>query len=156
MDGVSAEVIRSGRPLLLSRDNSAALGAGDRSDVGRAVDWLGVPLSSNKRIVGALVVKSHSKDAQYTVGDIELLRFVSTQIASAIERKQAEIWLQHIARHDPLTDLPNRTLIRDRMATALARIDVAAARALLVELQQAQPSRTEAAQALRDLSRASP
>ena len=43
-----------------------------------------------------------------------------------------------------------------RMATALARIDVAAARALLTELQQAQPSRPEAAQALRDLSGASP
>ena len=43
-----------------------------------------------------------------------------------------------------------------RMAAALARTDVAAARALLTELQHAQPSRTEAAQALRELSRASP
>ena len=43
-----------------------------------------------------------------------------------------------------------------RMATALARIDIAAARALLVELQQVQPARPEAAQALRELSRASP
>ncbi len=43
-----------------------------------------------------------------------------------------------------------------RMATALGRIDVAAARALLTELRQAQPSRPEAAQALRDLSAASP
>lgn len=39
-----------------------------------------------------------------------------------------------------------------RMATALGRSDVAAARALLIELQQAQPARTEAARALRDLS----
>ncbi len=43
-----------------------------------------------------------------------------------------------------------------RMATALGRIDVAAARTLLAELQQAQPARPEAAQALRDLSGASP
>ncbi len=43
-----------------------------------------------------------------------------------------------------------------RMAAALGRIDAAAARALLGELQQAQPSRPEAAQALRELSRASP
>ncbi len=43
-----------------------------------------------------------------------------------------------------------------RMATALGRIDVAAARALLTELQQTQPSRPEAAQALRDFPGASP
>jgi spermidine synthase len=42
-----------------------------------------------------------------------------------------------------------------RMATALGRSDVAAARALLIELQQAQPTRPEAARALRDLSGAS-
>jgi len=42
------------------------------------------------------------------------------------------------------------------MAAALGRTDVGAARALLTELQQAQPSRTEAAQALRELSRAPP
>jgi spermidine synthase len=39
-----------------------------------------------------------------------------------------------------------------RMAGALSRVDVAAARALLSELQQAQPARPEAAQALRELA----
>jgi len=43
-----------------------------------------------------------------------------------------------------------------RMATALGPIDSAAARVLLTDLQQLQPSRPEAAQALRDLSGASP
>jgi len=42
------------------------------------------------------------------------------------------------------------------MATVLGRVDVVAARALLIELQLAQPSRLEAAQALRDISGASP
>ena len=43
-----------------------------------------------------------------------------------------------------------------RMAVALGRIDVAAARALLTELQEAQPSWPDAARALRDLPSASP
>jgi len=43
-----------------------------------------------------------------------------------------------------------------RMAIALGRTDVAPARALLTELQKVQPSRPEAARALRDLSGASP
>jgi spermidine synthase len=43
-----------------------------------------------------------------------------------------------------------------RMATTLGRIDVTAARTLLMELKEAQPLRPEAAQALRELSGASP
>jgi hypothetical protein len=42
------------------------------------------------------------------------------------------------------------------MASALGRIDARAGRALLTELQQAQPSRPEAAQALREISNLSP
>ena len=43
-----------------------------------------------------------------------------------------------------------------RMATALGRIDAIAARALLTDLQQVQPARPEAGQALRELRGASP
>lgn len=50
---------------------------------------------------------------------MELLQFVSTQIAAAIERKQAEISLQHSVNHDPLTGLPNRELFNDRLQSAL-------------------------------------
>lgn len=45
---------------------------------------------------------------------------------------------------------------RLRMATALGRVDAAAARALLTELQQVQALRPEAAQTLRDLAAAPP
>jgi spermidine synthase len=39
-----------------------------------------------------------------------------------------------------------------QMAIALGQVDAGAARALLIELRQIQPSRPEAAQALRELS----
>jgi len=50
-----------------------------------------------------------------------LLQFVSTQVATAIERQQMLIRLQFMAQYDQLTQLPNRELLRDRLHTALAR-----------------------------------
>ncbi len=37
------------------------------------------------------------------------------------EQKQLEMQLQHMALHDPLTDLPNRVLLQDRLKTAFAQ-----------------------------------
>ncbi len=37
------------------------------------------------------------------------------------DRVQAEERIRHLAEHDPLTDLPNRTLLTDRMHQAIAR-----------------------------------
>ena len=71
-------------------------------------------------MIGALVVQSYPGDLCYSEQDKLLLQFVSTQVAAAIERKQADTWLRHLARHDALTDLPNRELFHDRLHAALA------------------------------------
>jgi diguanylate cyclase (GGDEF)-like protein/PAS domain S-box-containing protein len=119
---LSAEVIRSGRALLLTPDSAEVLPPHISTIIGsNSIDWLGVPLHTSKGVIGVLVVQSYSGDVRYTSKDKSLLQFVSSQIASAIVRKQTDTWLQHIARHDPLTDLPNRTLIHDRLQQALAR-----------------------------------
>jgi len=39
------------------------------------------------------------------------------------ERKEFEARLEHLATHDPLTGLPNRALLADRLSVALARAD---------------------------------
>jgi diguanylate cyclase (GGDEF)-like protein len=118
---LSADVIRTGQVLLLSADTDAGRLRYARPDVGRdTLNWLGVPLcAKNKGVIGALGVQNHCAETRYTQQDIELLQFVSTQIATVVERKQMEVWLQHIARHDPLTDLPNRELFHERLDTAL-------------------------------------
>ena len=46
---------------------------------------------------------------------------VSAAIRDITDRKRAEVVLAHQALHDPLTGLPNRTLLGDRLAQALAR-----------------------------------
>lgn len=115
-----AQVIRSGQTLLFSADNST-----NTYDLGiaeaQAFSWLGVPLKSRKNIIGALVVQSYSGNMHYTEKDQELLQFVSTQVATAIERKQIISHLQRLALYDQLTQLPNRGLFHDRLQLALAR-----------------------------------
>jgi predicted signal transduction protein with EAL and GGDEF domain len=53
------------------------------------------------------------------------------------ERYQAEQNIARIARHDSLTDLPNRLLFREKMAEGLCRVAAGGAR----------PARTEKARA---------
>ncbi|HTA66369.1 MAG TPA: diguanylate cyclase [Xanthomonadaceae bacterium] len=117
---LSAQVIRTGKALLVTPTAREPLDLIGRI-VGRdSIDWLGVPLSSHKGVIGALVVQSYSGDVRYTEKDKGLLQFVSTQVAAAIERKQTQTLLQHMAHHDALTDLPNRELFHDRLQAALA------------------------------------
>lgn len=119
-DTLCNEVIRSGQALLLTPDHLPDLPAQLRQVVGRdALDWLGVPLSTAERVIGALVVQSYNSDTRYSTEDLQLLQFVSAQIASAIERKRNQAWLRHLVGHDPLTDLPNRSRFHELLEQAL-------------------------------------
>lgn len=118
---LTGEVIRTGRALLLDARTRAKLGDAARPDLGRnAIEWLGVPLIGQTTTIGALVVQSYSVHVAYNDKDVELLQFVATQLAAAIERKRTESWLQYAALHDQLTGLPNRGLFHDRLQNALA------------------------------------
>ena len=126
-DTLCAKVIRSGQALLLTPDDDAGLPEDLRHHSQARVgnysrSWLGVPLESQNRTIGALMVQSDADNAHYTKNDQELLQFVSNQIAAAIERKQIIASLQHTALYDRLTQLPNRALFHDRMQLALARV----------------------------------
>ncbi|MEX3019915.1 diguanylate cyclase [Kluyvera sp. STS39-E] len=116
-----AEVIHSGQPLLLTPETMV-----DRLEelhISFGMNpfcWLGVPLKSHKGTIGVLMVKSYPGGVCYNEQDQELLQFVSTQIATVIERQQMQARLQHMAQYDQLTDLPNRGLLYDRLKVALA------------------------------------
>jgi diguanylate cyclase (GGDEF)-like protein/PAS domain S-box-containing protein len=120
---LSASIVRSGEALLLRpEDRIGSSGASPAADIAAdTVDWLGVPLKGRLGITGALVVQNRAGQPRYGQADLELLQFVSTQIATAIERKQWEARLRHAAQHDALTGLPNRALLLDRLQKALSR-----------------------------------
>ncbi|MDJ1469604.1 PAS domain S-box protein [Xanthocytophaga flava] len=52
--------------------------------------WMGVPLKIESRTTGIIAVKSYDNPNTYSTRDLELLDFISGQIALAIERKQNE------------------------------------------------------------------
>lgn len=56
---------------------------------------------------------------------LDKLRLLNIQLTSEIARRQqSELSLAHQAKHDALTDLPNRELLRERLAAALARTPI--------------------------------
>ncbi|HEX5305639.1 MAG TPA: diguanylate cyclase [Dyella sp.] len=124
---LSAEVVRSCQPLLLRSDDLSGASESVQAIMARRppghapLAWLGVPLIAQRGVIGVLVVQSYSGEVSYSDDDTQLLQFVSTQVAAAIERKQIEARLTHMARFDYLTDLPNRALFRDRLQNALCR-----------------------------------
>ncbi len=52
--------------------------------------WLGVPLKISNRVIGIISLQCYSIKNTYTFKDLELLDFISGQVALAIERKQKE------------------------------------------------------------------
>jgi diguanylate cyclase (GGDEF)-like protein/PAS domain S-box-containing protein len=115
-------VMRSGRPVLVTPDTLPAFPEALRAVIGNVAPyWLGVPLTSHKGMLGALVVKGLPELTCYTEQDQELLEFVSAQVATAIDRKQLQDQLQFLAQYDPLTRLPNRQRLHDRLESTLAR-----------------------------------
>ena len=79
--------------------------------------WLGVPFGSGDN-KGIVVVQSYSTDFLFQEKDKQLLSFVAKHINDAIERMEAKQKLEFLALHDPLTDLPNRSLFKDRIQHA--------------------------------------
>ncbi|WP_051384509.1 EAL domain-containing protein [Nitratidesulfovibrio termitidis] len=111
------EVIRTGRQVHLHSNDIAArpvFGA-------RPAAWLGTPLRSRGKVIGAMVVQHYEDSEFFSARDAELMVPVAEQVAVAIERKQGEEMLTHLALHDPLTGLPNRALLLDRIDRAIQR-----------------------------------
>jgi len=88
--GLTEYVLRTGQPLLATGEEIRELVArGEVVPLGpETLVWLGVPLTSDDSVAGVVAVQSYSSATAYTRDDLELLRFVSGQIAAAIARQR--------------------------------------------------------------------
>ncbi len=83
-----------------------------------------VPLCTRDLAIGVLALSGAHRNAfdPSTIEWVEkLARHVSIILSLATIRKETEARILHMALHDPLTDLPNRTLFYDRLKQALAQ-----------------------------------
>lgn len=100
------------------------------------------PLFYEGKAVGVLKILSKNSDA-FDAIDVQILQIMAGFIGSGLahqlyydanrrllnertealkELKKAQKKLQHLAQHDYLTDLPNRSLFKDRLAGAIAKV----------------------------------
>ncbi|MBF0626679.1 MAG: diguanylate cyclase [Magnetococcales bacterium] len=79
-----------------------------------------IPILSSGRPLGVLTLHLDEHHHQ-NPDEIALLTTIAHTLAGVIERKRMEEHLQHLAHHDPLTGLPNRTLFREHAEQLLSK-----------------------------------
>jgi two-component system, cell cycle sensor histidine kinase and response regulator CckA len=109
--GLTEYVLRTGRPLLAVPEvYDDLVRRGEAELIGApSLDWLGVPLTIRDRTIGVIAVQTYSEGTRYGEEEKDILTFVSTQVAMAIERQRAEdalreqrALLQSVVDHIPV------------------------------------------------------
>ena len=85
--GISAYVIKSGHPILLTKEEFYTMNREGKIDLlgTPSEQWLGCPLIVEEKPIGIMAVQSYSTDVIYDENDMEMLNFVSDQIALTIK-----------------------------------------------------------------------
>ena len=113
-NNLTAYIIRSVQSLLVNQKQIEKMA--DEGDiklesvgiVTADTHWLGVPLKIKNKIIGAMVVQGYISPHLFSKKDIQLMEFVSSQVATAIQRKQMEEEMEKLAHFDSLTGACNR------------------------------------------------
>jgi len=90
--GLTEFVIRTGEPLLATSEVYREMERrGEVELIGApSLDWVGVPLKLGEKTIGVLAAQTYTEGVRYGARERDILQFVSTQVAQAIERKHAE------------------------------------------------------------------
>ena len=98
--GLTEYVLRTGEPLLASPEVFAELEkSGEVESIGApSIDWLGVPLKIDGQIIGVLVLQTYTEGVRYGKEEMNVLKFVSGQVAMAVNRKRIEDEVQERGR----------------------------------------------------------
>jgi len=87
---LTGDVILAGKPLFLKREDLLKLDQKRRIQGPIPQIWIGVPLMIKKKVLGVMAVQSYTNPEQFNGTDVDVLSFVSDQIALSIEKKRDE------------------------------------------------------------------
>jgi two-component system, cell cycle sensor histidine kinase and response regulator CckA len=90
--GLVEYVLRTGEPLLCTPQQAQQMQQRKeiKLNAPTPLHWLGVPLKVNHHILGALILKSYSKNTHFRERDKDVLTLISQQLAAAVDRKRNE------------------------------------------------------------------
>lgn len=87
---LSVHVLRTGKPLILTKEQKTRSDYKIRPIGPMSQIWLGVPLILNGEVVGVMGVQDYDDPDAFSSADVDLVVAVSHQVGLAIERKRNE------------------------------------------------------------------
>ena len=123
-EGVSGEVIDTGKALMVTDLRMAGRKPAPAERHYKTNSFISYPITIGGRKVGVLNVTDKSGGGTYDEVDLSLLEIIGPQVALALERAEwqeraTEFQLMSIT--DPLTALPNRRYLEERLSEELSR-----------------------------------
>ena len=125
---LTSYVIKSKSPLLATKQIIEELSqTGEIEIVGTLSKvWLGVPLIVADKVIGVIAVQSYTDPDQYTIRELDLLRFVADHIATTLAKKGAEeSFLKEKAYLDQLFEGSPEAIIMTNIEGNLVKVNSA-------------------------------
>lgn len=111
--GLTEYVIRTKKPLLISRDLPAALERLGLMAIGKPSQcWLAVPMLVGDKVVGVITIQDYEKADAYDSGHMELLSTIASQAASVLENARL---------YEEMKQHADRVALTNRISQALRR-----------------------------------
>ncbi|MGH9882787.1 MAG: diguanylate cyclase, partial [Pyrinomonadaceae bacterium] len=123
-EGISGAVLESAMPLMVANIDHTSVKPAPHERNYRTKSFISYPITIGGRRIGVLNVTDKTGGGAYDEVDLSLLEIIGPQIAVALERAEwqeraTEFQLMSIT--DPLTSLPNRRYLEERLTEELNR-----------------------------------
>ncbi len=116
--GVWTDCVHERKPVVHNDYESLPNKRGLPEGHAQVIRELVAPVMRDEKVVAILGVGN--KPVDYTQDDVEIVSYLADVTWQIVEQKRAEETIKKMAYHDPLTGLPNRSLLKDRLDMAMS------------------------------------